>query len=112
ALAAARRARQPDDLRAAGARIEPRAERFGAGAARLDPREPARERARRAVEDLARQCLDVGAPDTSSQRGVGMPRWPKTEPSELTRPFGLFYSSAAARFRARRLMKSTREEFR
>src|SRR5262249_18332249 len=112
ALAATRCARQPHDLRAAGVRIEPRAERFGAGAARFDPREAPCERTRRAVEDLASQCLDVRAHGTIGQGSVRILRAHITAPSMLTRPFGLFYSSAAVTFSRTSLVKSTGEEHR
>jgi hypothetical protein len=59
ALAAAGGTGDADDLGTPGARIEASAQRFGASSAGLDPREPARERARRALRDLARQDVDV-----------------------------------------------------
>jgi hypothetical protein len=70
ALAGAGRAGDPDDLRAPGVGIEPRGQSFGPRAAGFNPREPARERPRRALDDLPRQRGDVRAHGLESYYGT------------------------------------------
>src|SRR5256885_16904294 len=69
ALAASRRAGDADHVRAPGMAIEARGERLRAGAARLDPREGPRGGARRALDDLAGERVDVVGHGRAPWRG-------------------------------------------